>query len=230
MKEYAVLCVVGLVACRESNEKNGAVIRDTLIIAGPPAVALSPPGANASRPHATSKAGATSLDAGASSAKGPGTTATGAVAGRSTSGTTLGRPAPHPAADSVRGIVSVVGTDRDRRVMVAPPGGGKRIEVTGPLARLIGHVAGADIAVVGTPTGNSLEATRFLIKTVDGASAIDGTLKTEGSALYIITADGARTRVLAPPPPLLGHDGARIWITGDPAHGVASFGFIDPPG
>jgi hypothetical protein len=139
-------------------------------------------------------------------------------------------PEPLVVTDSVRGIVSVVGTDRERRVMIARPGSGKRVEVTGPLARLIGHVAGADVSVLGTTSGTSLEATRFLVKTVDGAPAIDGTLRTEGSALYIVTTDGTRTRIVAPPPPLLGHGGARVWITGDPSRGVASFGFIDPPG
>ena len=113
---------------------------------------------------------------------------------------------------------------------IARPGGGKRVEITGPLARLIGHVAGADVWVTGTPAGTSLEASRFVVKTVDGMPALDGTLKTEGSALYLLTVDGARTRITAPPPPLLGHDGARVWITGDPSRGVASFGFIDPPG
>ena len=134
-----------------------------------------------------------------------------------------------PTADTVRGIVSVVGTDRDHRVTIARPGGGRRIEVTGALAPLIGHVAGTDVWISGTMAGTTIDATRFIVRTADGASAIDGTLKTEGSILYIVDADGNRTRIASPPPPLLGHDGSRVWITGDPARGIAAFGFIDPP-
>jgi hypothetical protein len=123
----------------------------------------------------------------------------------------------------------VVGSDFDRHVTVAPVDGGPRITITGPLATLIGHQAHADLSVVGVKTGTSLEATSFIVKTVDDAPAIDGVLKSEGSSLYIITADGTRTRIASPPPPLVGRDGARVWITGDPARGVASLGFIDPP-
>jgi hypothetical protein len=130
----------------------------------------------------------------------------------------------------VRGIVSVVGTDRDQHVMIARPGGGKRIEITGPVAALIQRVAGADVSVVGKMSGTSLEAARFIVKTVDGDPALDGTLKVEGSSLFLIQIDGTRTRIVVPPPPLMSLDGARVWITGDPSRAVASFGRITPPG
>jgi hypothetical protein len=232
MREYAILCVVGLVACRGSagGGTSDSAGRDT-VAAGPPAVAPAPPSDSiASRARTPSTTAATASDARKSPPKGGGV-ASGSSVTRGTKTPAPFVPLPPLALpDSVRGIVSVVGTDRERRVMIARSGGGKRVEVTGPLARLVGHVAGADVSVVGTSSGTSLEATRFLVKTVDGAPAIDGTLKTEASALYIVTLDGTRTRIVAPPPPLLGHDGARVWITGDPSRGVASFGFIDPPG
>ena len=236
MREYAILCVVGLVACRggDGGGKPDSAARDTAAAAGPPAVTVAPPPPSdsiASRARTTSKTGATASDARKSPPSASGVTSSSSVpAGTKTPAAPFVPPPPLAITDSVRGIVSVVGTDRERRVMIARPGGGKRVEVTGPLARLVGHVAGADVSVVGTSSGTSLEATRFLVKTVDGAPAIDGTLKTEGSALYIVTVDGTRTRIVAPPPPLVGHDGARVWITGDPSRGVASFGFIDPPG
>jgi hypothetical protein len=129
--------------------------------------------------------------------------------------------------DSVRGTVAVVGTSFEKHVTVAVPGG-RRVTITGSLAPMIGRTAGADVSVVGQSAGTSLEATRFVVRTVDGQPAIDGTLKTEGTTLYILTATGTRTRIVSPPPPLVGHDGARVWITGDPSRGVSSFGFIDP--
>ena len=131
------------------------------------------------------------------------------------------------AADTLRGIISVNGTDRDHHTMIAPSAG-RRAEITGPLAVIIGRTAGADVWVSGRATGTSLAADRFVVRTVDGAPAIDGTLKLDGTALYIVTADGARNRILNPPPAFQGRDGARVWITGDPARAVASYGFIDP--
>jgi hypothetical protein len=145
-----------------------------------------------------------------------------------TSGRGATPPAPAARDDSVRGIVSVVGTSFEKRVMVAAAAQ-RRVEVTGPLSNLIGHVAGAEVIVAGAMSGTRIEARRFLVRSVDGQPAIDGTLRTEGGLLYIVTASGTRTRIVAPPPPLVGQDGARVWITGDPAKGVSSFGFIDPP-
>jgi hypothetical protein len=242
MREYAILgCVFGVVACHGGggDAKRDSLARDTMTVAGPPAVTVAPSPVSesiASRSRTTSKAGATAPDARKSPSSGSNTKPSGSTtggtktAGTKTVGPTLVTPPVTALTDTVRGIVSVVGTERERRVTIARPGGGKRVEITGPIAPLIGHVAGADVWVAGTPSGTSLEATRFIVRTVDGAPALDGTLKTEGAALYLVTTDGTRTRIVAPPPPLLGHDGARVWITGDPSRGVASFGFIDPPG
>lgn len=187
MREYVILCCVGLTACGGGHTpKQDSVPRDTATVPGPPAVNAAPP--------------------------------SGAP-----------RPPGSPGIDTVRGIISVVGTDRDHRVTIARPAGGKHIEVTGPLAALVGHLAGADLWVAGTLAGTAIEATRFVVRTVDGAAAIDGTLKTEGSILYIVMSDGSRKEIVAPPPPLVGRDGARVWITGDPARGVQAFGVITPP-
>jgi hypothetical protein len=111
--------------------------------------------------------------------------------------------------------------------MVTSPG--RRVEITGPMAGMIGHQAGAEVSVVGTTAGGKLEAASFVVRSVDGQPAIDGKLRTEAGALYIVTANGSRTRIVSPPTPLQGQDGARVWITGDPAKGVSSFGLIDPP-
>jgi hypothetical protein len=216
MREYVILgCVIGLAACSGSKAaKQDSLPRDTTTIPGPPA-AVTPPSESIASRQRTPPTGQAKSDA----RKPP------------NGGTsTKTKPVPPPASeDTVRGIVSVVGTARDHRVMVAPQGGGRRVEITGPVAALVGHAAGADVWVAGRGTGTSVEATRFVVKTVDGASAIDGTLRTEGANLFIVTADGTRTRIAAPPPPLVGRDGARVWITGDPSKAVASFGFIDPP-
>jgi len=219
MRKYAILVsVVVVMACRAGGAQKDSVARDTTTVTPTPPVAVTPTADSvASRPRTTK----TPPSADARKSPAP---------SKITSGTTKTDvpPPPPPTGTSVRGIVSVVGTSRDRRVTVAAATG-PRTTITGPLAPLIGHLAGADVSVDGVSSGTSLEAQRFLVKTVDGQPAIDGTLKTDGGALYIVTADGTRTRIVAPPPSFSGRDGARVWITGDPSRGVASFGFIDPP-
>jgi hypothetical protein len=113
--------------------------------------------------------------------------------------------------------------------MIAERGTQRRVEVTGPLATMIGRVAGTEIMALGQRSGTRLEASGFAVRVVDGQPAIAGTLQSENGNLFIVTADGARAKIVAPPPPFAGREGARVWITGDPARSIASFGFIDPP-
>ncbi|HET9424117.1 MAG TPA: hypothetical protein VFO55_02000 [Gemmatimonadaceae bacterium] len=212
-KTITIGCAVLIGCTRPGASADSAAARDSGVAAGPAAAptTLAPVGDSA-RPGAPAIAPPSAGAPAPSSGSPPASSAS--------------QSSP---ADSVRGIVSVVGTSFEKQVVVAARGSGQRVEITGRLASLVGHVAGADVSVVGRLTAGKLEATRFVVKSVDGQPAIDGTLRTEGSALYIVTAGGARTRIVAPPPPLLGQDGARVWITGDPSRGVSSFGFIDPP-
>jgi hypothetical protein len=105
----------------------------------------------------------------------------------------------------------------------------RRLEVTGPQAALIGHLSGADVAIRGRIDGGTITSTSFAVRTVDGQPAIDGVLRTREGQLFITPAEGQAIRIVNPPPPLLARDGGRVWITGDPAKAIASFGFIDPP-
>jgi hypothetical protein len=212
MRELAILgCLVAMSACTgKTGAANDTAHRDSTIVAGPPAVVSSPPEIAKSAPSPAA-------------ARDPKPSARAAMPA-----TKPQPPQTSGTADSTRGIVSVVGTTFDKRVMIAAPGG-HRTEITGSLAALVGHLAGAEVSVVGVPSGTTLDATAFLVRTVDGAPAIDGTLKTEGAFLYITTANGTRTRIATPPPALTGRDGVRVWVTGDPSKGISSFGFIDPP-
>ncbi len=209
MRKLLITVGLGSAACAKEAPKVDTAARDTSVVAGSPAVPTTQ-----TPPETAKVTGPKPLPPASPSS--PGTKA----------------PSPPPAeqrADSVRGTVSVVGTSFDKHVMIAEKGTQRRIEVVGSLATLIGHVSGAEVSASGTLSGTQLNASRFLVRSVDSQPAIDGTLKTEGGSLFIVTADGSRTKITAPPPPLVGHDGARVWITGDPAKGVASFGFIDPP-
>lgn len=206
-----IACLAGVACAGGKGTADTATARpgDSVIVAGPPAVPLTetPPPESAKTPAARP---------GAATKTPPSPPATSVT------------PATPTRVDSVRGVVSVVGTSFEKRVMVAPAGGARRVEITGPLATTVGRMSGAEVSVAGTASGTQLEASRFIVRSVDGQPAIDGTLKTDAGALYIVTEGGDRTRITAPPPALVGRDGARVWITGDPARGVQSFGFIDP--
>jgi hypothetical protein len=211
MRTSAIAAIgFGCLACGTGTPRADTVAaRDSSVVAGPPAAPSTPP----STPPSTQ-----AVDAGR--VPGPAKTSS-----RSDSRSN----ASEARVDSVRGVVSVVGTSFDKRVMIAERGTSRRLEVVGPLATVIGHIAGVELTATGSLSGSRLDVARFLVRSVDGQPAIDGKLVTENGSLYIVTDSGARTRIATPPPPLVGHDGARVWITGDPARGVSSFGFIDPP-
>jgi hypothetical protein len=111
--------------------------------------------------------------------------------------------------------------------MIAAPT--TRLEITGPQAALIGHLSGTDVVVRGVISGRAISASGFTVRTVDGQAAVDGVLHVRDGQLFITPPGGQPVRIANPPPPLTGRDGARVWITGDPAKGIASFGYIDPP-
>ena len=209
MRNLLIAVTLGAIGCAsESKTVDTTIVGDSTVVAGSPAVPVTQTPAETARSTNTKTATPAPVRPGATT------------------------PAPktnESRPDSVRGIVSVVGTSFEKRVMVAEQGTRRRLEIVGSQSSLIGHVAGTEVSVVGTLAGTQLNASRFVVRSVDGQPAIDGILRTESGSLFIVTSNGTRTRIAAPPPPLVGHDGARVWITGDPAKSVSSFGFIDPP-
>jgi hypothetical protein len=113
--------------------------------------------------------------------------------------------------------------------VVVRPATGRSITLRGPLAEEIGVASGADVWVRGRRVGDrALEVSRYEVRSVDGAAAITGTLAAEGSQLVLVDDDGRRHVLQRVPPPLRQHVGARVWITGDPATGVTTYGVLRP--
>lgn len=133
---------------------------------------------------------------------------------------------PTAGSDTLRGIIAIVGTEHEKQVIIRPPGA-RAVTLTGPRALVVGRTSGADVWVAGTRGDrNSLEVTRFAVRTVDGIAAIDGTLADDGGRLVLVTPDGQRHSVANPPEALRRHVGARVWISGNLNQGPVSYGII----
>ena len=129
------------------------------------------------------------------------------------------------AMDTLRGIVAVVGTEHDKRVVIRPAGG-RAVSLSGPQATLVGRVSGADVWVSGTSEAGALSVAEFAVRTVDGIVALDGTLMTEGNGLALQTPDGRRHPIANPPEALRQHIGGRVWISGNLNQGPVAYGII----
>lgn len=139
------------------------------------------------------------------------------------------------AADTVRGVVRVAGTAADSRVVLRLADG--EIAVSGALAPVIGSLQGMELWVQGPISAvaarmlppREIAATRFAVRAVAGAAALDGTLRDEGGVLVMIGGDGTRTPLDGAPPALREHLGRRIWLTRADDGSVATFGAIGSP-
>ena len=141
---------------------------------------------------------------------------------------------PVQGADSVRGVVAVVGTDRDPTVVLKNADGD--VEIAGPANSVIRRLAGLDLRLEGrwlpgrTPFGaRRFEAAGFVVRESDGAPVLDGRLERDGASLVLVTADGQRHVIVSPPQGIASRVGSRVWIAGDVARGPVTYGYIDPP-
>jgi hypothetical protein len=136
---------------------------------------------------------------------------------------------PDPGVDTVRGTVSVVGTATDERVMIRPLGGGPAIPVSGPVAKTLLLVSGADVQASGRrDAAGAFDVREFVVRSVDDVPAIDGTLVAQDGGIAIMTTDHTTHPIANPPPALRAHVGQRVWITGPLETGAVTFGVIAP--
>jgi hypothetical protein len=136
------------------------------------------------------------------------------------------RPAPGP--DTLRGVVRVVGADIDARPVLRPNGGGPQVALLGAHAATLSRLSGTDVWVSGKRNGTrGIDVGRFLVRSVSGVPAIDGTLiARDGGFAIMTTADHAEHPIVNPPAALRSHVGARVWITGPLETGAVTFGVI----
>jgi hypothetical protein len=135
---------------------------------------------------------------------------------------------PAPGADTLRGIIRVIGGSIDASPMLRPNGGGPQVPLLGDQAAALGRLSGTDVWVSGKRDGTrGLHVDRFLVRSVDGVPAIDGTvIDRDGGVAIVTTADHAEHPIVNPPSALRARVGARVWVTGALETGAVTFGVI----
>jgi hypothetical protein len=129
------------------------------------------------------------------------------------------------AADSLEGVVRIVGVEEMPRTMLVPDDGSRSIELAG--VPLLSKVAGLRVAVLGTRSGGRMDVSRFHVVAANGVRAADGVLIANGSAFVLVMPSGARLSVARPSPGLRALVGHRVWISGDLAGETVAYGVID---
>jgi hypothetical protein len=132
---------------------------------------------------------------------------------------------PHTLADSLQGIVRVVGVDALPRITLSPDEGSPAITLTGPAS--LRRVAGLRVSVVGQRAGTTLTVTRFVVIEANGVAATDGMLTATGDRIELVTADGTRHPLANPAPGLRAAVGRRVWISGPLDGPTVAYGIIE---
>lgn len=132
---------------------------------------------------------------------------------------------PVVVADSVQGLVQVVGGEPFTTVVLAPDDRSPAVTLDGPPS--LHHVAGLRVAVVGARVGTRLTVSRFIVVAANGIPATDGTLAASGDALTLVTAEGKRFPLVDPSPALRAAVGHRVWISGPLDHEPIAYGVIE---
>lgn len=154
----------------------------------------------------------------------------GAVSPRTTPGAAGAAADPRPvivAPDTVRGVVSEVGSQPMTSVVVQPAAGGA-VTIRGSLAREIARAAGAEVWVAGTRDARVLEAAAYAVRRVDGEAAVDGVLARDGDRLVLVTPAG-RHPIARPLQAFRGMIGARVWLVGPLDGTITSYGVLREP-
>lgn len=134
------------------------------------------------------------------------------------------------ATDSITGTVRQVGSTPFTRLVVE--GEESSVQITGSLEDEIRRLVGARVRVVGAPAeseeaGRALEAARYEILSVDGATPRVGTLRHEAGRGYrLVTGEGETISLRGVPETLGARVGAKVWMVLGEEGGVQRYGVI----
>lgn len=140
-------------------------------------------------------------------------------------------------ADTLRGIVRVVGAAPATAVVLSGPSG-DAVSVGGRAAAALRRLTGLEVVVTGRRTGARdpmagprglpvFEADRFAVRASDGIAAHDGVLLRQRDRWELLLDDGRRVPIAALPPSLASRVGKRVWLAGSLEGTPVSYGIIE---
>ncbi|MDB4914857.1 MAG: hypothetical protein JWM95_2501 [Gemmatimonadetes bacterium] len=142
--------------------------------------------------------------------------------------------------DTVRGVLSTVGSEPIVEVVITPAAGEKFVIVGGQTARLrsLGKV---EVMLAGrypglrsmtaAPRGlRAFEADKFTVRSADGVPAYDGVVVKEADHYFLISSNGHRWPADHMPEMLRRLPGARVFLAGPLDRDPVSYGIISEPG
>lgn len=148
-----------------------------------------------------------------------------AAANRLVSGSAGGTHTP----DSVRGIVTMIGSDPVRQVVLRPLSSSTTIALSGMATKGLTRLEGTELVAYGVKVSSrDIVVSAYVVRAVDGVPAFDGRLKGGAGAWYLDLSEGGRKALPSVPTALRGLSGLRVWVA-MPAGGttIQSFGVID---
>ena len=142
------------------------------------------------------------------------------------------------ARDTVRGTISVVGSEPLTSLVLSPVTGAAPMALVGAHQVTLRGLSGLEVMVAGRRTANmsaaiprpgggaEFEVDSFVVRAVDGVAATDGIVASEGGRFYLVTANGSRLRADFLPVALRQKIGARVFVAGALDQTPASYGVI----
>lgn len=126
--------------------------------------------------------------------------------------------------DSVRGVVTIVGAEPARQVVLRVDG--NNVSLSGMATTGLGRLAGTEVMVRGVKiTPRDIVVSDYLVRASDGVPAWDGTLDEDGGLR--LTDGSGRKRLPSVPSALRGMVGARVWVAFKEGSATAdSYGII----
>lgn len=131
--------------------------------------------------------------------------------------------------DTVRGIVTLIGSDPIKQVVLRTNNGATTVSLSGMVTRGLARLEGVDLLVRGVKVSpRDIVVSSYLVRAADGVPAFDGVLSGNAGGWYLtLTNGGARQRLATLPLGLQDQTGNRVWLaikTG--SNTVESFGVV----
>jgi hypothetical protein len=130
------------------------------------------------------------------------------------------------ATDTLRGTVTIVGSDPGTWLTVKVSGLDRSVTLTGSAAEPLRSVSGADVWMAGTRAGDRFHVSRFIVRRVNDLMVSDGVIRSHGARLVLELTGGGQSELPNPSRELFSLVGSRVWIAGGAAGQAPSYGVI----